>query len=164
VLAEEGLTVVTADVSEPFGRERLRSVLGRYREEGAADVLVVEDDAATRELLCRLLEGDGWTAATAANGRIALQALEFEVPSLILLDLMMPVMNGWQFAAELRKRPAWREIPVIVLTAKDLSQQERRILNGDVQGVWQKGALSRAELLSEIHELMAAKSPPESAR
>jgi hypothetical protein len=152
-------------VTKPIDRERLRRLLGKYRRDGAGgEVLVVEDDPATRELLRRLLEADGWTTATAENGRVALQALERSVPALILLDLMMPVMDGCQFAAELRRHEAWREIPVIVLTAKDLSLEERRMLNGDVQGVLQKGALSRTELLREIHDLMAARSGPDSAR
>jgi CheY-like chemotaxis protein len=143
-------------LSKPIDRERLRQVLGKYRRGGACDVLIVEDDAPTRELLSRLLESEGWTVATAGNGRIALEALEHRVPALILLDLMMPVMDGCQFATELRREPRWREIPVIVLTAKDLTSEDRRMLNGDVQGVLQKGALNREELLREIHDRMAA--------
>jgi CheY-like chemotaxis protein len=65
-------------------------------------------------------------------------------------------MDGCQFATELRREPRWREIPVIVLTAKDLTSEDRRMLNGDVQGVLQKGALNREELLREIHDRMAA--------
>jgi CheY-like chemotaxis protein len=63
-------------------------------------------------------------------------------------------MDGCQFATEIRKHDAWREIPVIVLTAKDLTPEDRRALNGDVQGVLQKGAFSREELLREIRHLM----------
>jgi PAS domain S-box-containing protein len=143
-------------LSKPIDRERLRQVLGKYGRNGACDVLIVEDDGPTRELLSRLLESEGWTVATAGNGQLALEALEHRVPSLILLDLMMPVMDGCQFATELRREPRWREIPVIVLTAKDLTSEDRRMLNGDVQGVLQKGALNREELLREIHDRMAA--------
>jgi hypothetical protein len=64
-------------------------------------------------------------------------------------------MDGCEFAIELRKNEDWRAIPVIVLTAKDLTAEDRRALNGDVQGVLQKGALTRDELLREIHDLMA---------
>ena len=147
-------------LSKPIDRERLREVLRRYRRAGEDDVLIVEDDPATRELLGRLLENEGWQVASAENGQLALDALERHVPSLILLDLMMPVMDGCQFATELRRQPRWREIPVIVLTAKDLTAEDRRVLNGDVQGVLQKGALSREELLREIHDRMAASVGP----
>jgi CheY-like chemotaxis protein len=72
---------------------------------------------------------------------------------------MMPVMDGIQFAAELRRHDAWRGIPIIVLTAKDLTPEDRRALNGDVQGMLQKGAVSREELLRHIHDLMTATGP-----
>jgi PAS domain S-box-containing protein len=150
-----GLALGASDfMTKPIDRERLRALLARYRREGSGDVLVIEDDLPTRELLRRQLEADGWSVTEAENGRAGLAALEHAVPSVILLDLMMPVMDGCQFAAELRKRDAWRGIPVIVITAKDLTAEERRALNGDVQGVLQKGAFSREELLREIHHLM----------
>jgi len=155
---------VSEYVTKPIEREHLRRLLRKYRRDGPSDVLIVEDDAGTRDLLRRLLEGEGWTVATAENGRVALEALDRRTPSLILLDLMMPVMDGCQFATELRKREAWRDIPVIVLTAKDLTAEDRRSLNGDVQGVLQKGALTREELLREIHDRMAASIGPEPRR
>ncbi len=150
-----GLALGATDfMTKPLDRDRLRALLARYRRHGAGDVLVVEDDLPTRELLRRQLEADGWAVTEAENGRAGLAAVERAVPSLILLDLMMPVMDGCQFAAELRKREAWRGIPVVVITAKDLTADERRALNGDVQGVLQKGAFGREELLREIHHLM----------
>jgi CheY-like chemotaxis protein len=150
-----GLALGASDfMTKPIDRDRMRTVLARYRRGGATDVLVVEDDPATRDLLRRLLESDGWTVAEAENGRAALAALGRRVPSLILLDLMMPVMDGCQFAAELRKVDAWRDIPVIVITAKDLTAEDRRALNGDVQGVLQKGTFSRETLLREIQSQM----------
>jgi CheY-like chemotaxis protein len=150
-------------LTKPVDRSRLRAVLAKYRRDGPGDVLVVEDDPGTRELLRRVVESEGWTARTADNGQVALELVERHPPSLILLDLMMPVMDGCRFAGELRKREAWRQIPVIVLTAKDLTAEDRRALNGGVQGVLQKGALTREELLREIHDLMAAsvRLPPE---
>jgi len=143
-------------MTKPIDRDRLRTLLERYRLAGPGGVLLVEDDPPTRELLRRLLEADGWSVMEAENGRAGLAVLERTVPSLILLDLMMPVMDGCQFAVELRKRDEWRGIPVIVITAKDLTAEDRRALNGDVQGVLQKGAFNREELLREIHHLIGA--------
>ena len=146
-------------LSKPIDRDKLRQILRRYRRDEACEVLIVDDDASTRELLERILSGDGWTVATAEHGRAALEKLAHATPSLILLDLMMPVMDGIEFATALRHEPRWREIPIIVLTAKDLSVEDRRRLNGGVKGVLKKGALSRDELLREIHDRMAASVP-----
>ncbi len=146
-------------LNKPVDRDKLRQVLRRYRRDEACEVLIVEDDAPTRELLERPLGSEGWTAATAGTGRVALQQLERDTPALILLDLMMPVMDGIEFVTALHREERWREIPIIVLTAKDLSAEDRRRLNGGVQGVLKKGALSREELLREIHDRMAASVP-----
>jgi len=161
-----GLALGASDfMTKPIDRERLRQIISRYRRDGAGDVLVVEDDASTRELLRRQLESEGWQVSEAENGRAALTALEQQRPSLILLDLMMPVMDGCQFAAELRKHDQWNDIPVVVITAKDLTPEERRALNGDVQGVLQKGAFGRGDLLREIRHLVGASNAvPQPAR
>ena len=146
----------TEYLTKPLDRERLRALVARYRRNGAHDVLIVEDDVDTRDLLRRQLEADGWRVDEAENGRAGLDAVSRRVPSLILLDLMMPVMDGCQFAAELRRHEAWRGIPVVVITAKELTSEERRALNGDVQGVLQKGALNADELLRSLRDLVQA--------
>jgi hypothetical protein len=144
----------TEYLTKPLDRERLRAVLHRHSRRGGAEVLVVEDDRDTRELLRRVLEGEGWRVSEAENGRVALERVRSQVPSLILLDLIMPVMDGCQFAAELRAHEEWRGIPVIVITARDLTPEDRAALNGDVQGVLRKGTMSREELLREIRDRM----------
>jgi CheY-like chemotaxis protein len=146
----------TEYLTKPLDRDRLRALVARYRKNGARDVLVVEDDVDTRELLRRQLEADGWRVDEAENGRAGLDAVSRRVPSLILLDLMMPVMDGCQFAAELRRHEAWRGIPVVVITAKELTADERHALNGDVQGVLQKGALNADELLRALRDMVRA--------
>lgn len=87
----------------------------------AQTVMVVEDDALIREMVMQVLAGEGFTAIGASNGEEALRQLRQApwTPSLILLDLMMPVMNGWQFRAKLLEDPALAEIPVIVMSATD---------------------------------------------
>jgi len=161
-----GLALGAADfMTKPIDRERLRRIISRYRRDGSGDVLVVEDDAPTRELLRRQMESEGWQVSEAENGRAALRSLEQHRPSLILLDLMMPVMDGCQFAAELRKHDEWNTIPVVVITAKDLTPEDRRALDGDVQGILRKGAFDRDDLLREIRHLVGASgAAPLSAR
>ena len=125
--------------------------------------LIAEDDTATREILRRHLEKDGWTVTEAANGREALDCVANLQPSLILLDLMMPEMDGFEFISEISRHPEWRNIPVIVITAKDLTEEDRMFLNGSLflsgcvkpLRVLQKGKFSRDELLQYVHTLVA---------
>jgi CheY-like chemotaxis protein len=100
------------------------------------------------------LEKDGWQVQTAANGRIALELAVSLMPGLVLLDLMMPEMDGFTFIDELRRVPGGRQVPVIVLTVKDLTAEDRRRLNGYVERVVQKGP-HRESLLGEVRELVA---------
>jgi GAF domain-containing protein/DNA-binding response OmpR family regulator len=141
-------------LTKPIDRDRLLAVLGRYRRDRT--VLLVEDDAALRELLRRVLEREGYTVIEAADGQAALERLRDRTPGVILLDLMMPVMDGFEFLAERRRDEAWQAIPVIVLTAKDLSPEDHERLNGSVARVLQKGAYSREALLAEVRALVAA--------
>jgi CheY-like chemotaxis protein len=105
-------------------------------------------------MMRRILEKEGWQVAEAVNGRSGLEAVAAHRPGLILLDLMMPEMDGFTFVVELRKNPAWRSIPVVVVTAKDLSSEERLQLSGYVEKVIQKGAYNREDLLVEISTLV----------
>jgi CheY-like chemotaxis protein len=118
-------------------------------------VLIVEDEAATRAMWRRLLEKAGWVVSEASNGRDGLARLAERRPALILLDLMMPEMDGFRFVEEVRRHHAWRTIPIVVVTAKDLTEDDHRRLNGYVQQILQKGAYSREALLHEIRDLVA---------
>jgi CheY-like chemotaxis protein len=122
----------------------------KYRHDQGGSVLVVEDDPAASELLRRTLEGEGWTVAVARNGIEALAQMDREEPAIILLDLMMPEMDGFEFLSEIRSLPRASTVPVVVVTAKELTADERKQLNGQVTTVLQKGNHSRDELLSEI--------------
>jgi CheY-like chemotaxis protein len=119
-----------------------------------AHVLVVEDDPDSRDVLVRMLEREGYRPATAENGREALERVAERTPSIILLDLMMPEMNGFEFLAELRGDPAMRAIPVVVVTAKELTDEDRARLRGHVEQVFRKGAFAREELLDELSDLL----------
>jgi CheY-like chemotaxis protein len=104
-----------------------------------------------------VLEKDLWQVFEAENGRVALAQIAQTPPDVIVLDLMMPEMDGFEFVVELRSRPAWRDIPVVVITAKDLSADERARLSGGVAQVLQKGASNLDALLQEIDRVLPAR-------
>ncbi|MCL4303253.1 MAG: response regulator [Anaerolineae bacterium] len=144
-------------LTKPIERDRLAAVLSKYRcEVPECSVLLVEDDEVAREMMRRMLEKAGWSVAEAENGRVALERVAECRPELILLDLMMPEMDGFQFIAELRQRPEAQKIPIVVITAMSLTEAERQRLNGSVIQVLQKGAYSREELLEQVRSLVAA--------
>jgi CheY-like chemotaxis protein len=140
-------------LTKPIDRERLVMVLKQHRRD--RPVLVVDDDVTLRQLLRRMLEPEGYTVVEAENGRVALDRLRQVSPSLILLDLMMPEMDGFEFVAEFRRHETWRAIPIVVITARDLSRDDRERLNGYVEKILQKGTYGRDQLLAEVRELVA---------
>jgi PAS domain S-box-containing protein len=141
----------TEYLTKPIDREALRRALAPYRHApGAHRLLLVEDDPTTADLVRRTLEAEGWTVDWARNGREGLARVDAAAPALILLDLMMPEMDGFEFLETLRGPARRNETPVLVVTAKDLTADDHRRLNGHVSAVLQKGSYSRDELLSEI--------------
>jgi signal transduction histidine kinase/DNA-binding response OmpR family regulator len=142
-------------MTKPLNRERLAAVLSKYSKlRGRRPVLVVEDDADTRSILKATLEKDGWTVQQAENGRVALDLAKAGIPTLVLLDLMMPEMDGFTFLEEFRRLEEAQATPVIILTAKDLTAEDRRRLNGFAERIVQKGG-STESLLSQVRDLVA---------
>ena len=101
-----------------------------------------------------VLEQEHWEVSVARNGRFALQHLAATSPDVIVLDLLMPEMDGFEFLLEMRRRPEWHDIPVLVLTAKDLSVEDQQRLNGHVDRVMQKSASELDELLRELGRML----------
>ena len=145
-------------LTKPIDWSRLREILGRYRGVSpGTDVLVIEDNPDTREMFRRNLEKENWTVREAANGRLGLAQINEALPTLVLLDLMMPEMDGFEFMEALRERTDSRSIPVIVVTAKELTDEDRRRLTGSVVMILEKGRLSSVELIAEIREVVREK-------
>jgi PAS domain S-box-containing protein len=147
-------------LTKPIDRDRLAGVLRKYRpQEAGGGVLIVDDDEPTRQVIRRTLTRQGWQVVEAENGRVALDRLAERVPGLILLDLMMPEMDGFEFLSELRRNESWSAIPVVVLTSKDLAPDERAMLTGKVERILQKGEYSRDALLREVRKIVAQCAP-----
>jgi len=151
-----GFALGAADYfTKPIDWQRLGVVLQKHRKPSATQsVLLVEDDEPTREMLRRTLQKEGWQVREAANGRLGLEQLAHGVPGLILLDLMMPEVDGFGFMQELRKLPECAHVPVIVITAKDLSEDDRRRLSGEVARILGKDATSREQLVAEVRQFL----------
>jgi signal transduction histidine kinase/CheY-like chemotaxis protein len=151
-----GYTLGAADyLTKPIDRDRLIAVLERYcPRQGTGRILVVDDDPEARALARRTLEKEGWMVEEASNGREGLEALTRGRPDAILLDLMMPEMDGFAFVSQLQKAPEYQAIPVIVVTAKDITQDDRDRLNGYVQKIIQKSPVGRDEILNEVRSLV----------
>jgi len=143
-------------LTKPIERARLSTVLARYRRSPGAGVLIVEDDADTRAMLRRSLEKEGWLVSEAANGRVGLERVRAEQPALVLLDLMMPEMDGFEFLDALRIQPGEGAPDVVVITAKELTEDDRRRLSGGVSRVLQKGGQSHEEVVAEVRSRIAA--------
>ncbi|HTM46989.1 MAG TPA: response regulator [Polyangiaceae bacterium] len=151
---------------KPVDRARLLEIVDQAKASTPpTKVLVVEDDPASQEVLQRLLLKAECDVSTATNGVEALKRIEASVPNLILLDLMMPLMDGFELVKKLRADPRWRSIPIVIVTAKDLTDEDRAKLNGHVERVFKKGTFGREELLRELGALLPkSDSKPASLR
>jgi CheY-like chemotaxis protein len=141
-------------LTKPVDRRRLLDLLEKTAHGPGAPLLLVEDEPNTREMMRRTLEREGWRVVEASDGRAALEQLQAERPGLIVLDLMMPQMDGFEFLSEMRKNGDWQNIPVVVVTAKTLTDDEHERLNGKVERVLQKAAYERDALLREVRDLV----------
>lgn len=137
-------------LTKPVDVETLVRSMERHCDPGQRRILVVDDDEATHHMLRRVLQGKGWAVSEAAGGKEALDKIAANPPALVLLDLMMPGMDGFEVMEALRAEEAWRHLPVIVITAKDLSREETARLEGRVETVLRKGAYDRRELLELV--------------
>ena len=162
---QRAITLGASDyIQKPFERSHLlESVERLLRErqktpEEEVDVLIVEDDQNTRDLLQRMLSTEVWSVHTAQDGERAIEALGDVDPDIILLDLMMPKMDGFEVLAKLRQNDRWSDIPVIIVTAKTLTQQERELLRRGATHVMQKGALEQAQLVAQARQALGLRA------
>ncbi len=143
-------------LTKPVDREQLLQLVQQYAgSQGGGRALVVEDHEPVRSLMRRALEEAGWNVAEAENGALALQRVHEHKPDLILLDLMMPVMDGFEFVLQLRKQEQYWDIPIVVVTSKDLIDEDRERLVGGVEMIIDKGAYTQDELLDQLRSYVA---------
>jgi signal transduction histidine kinase/CheY-like chemotaxis protein len=147
-------------LNKPVNREQMIKVLDKFvSNHQDHSVLVIEDDVVSSEMMTKMLTKEGYDVSQANNGRTALNGMEHKIPDLILLDLMMPDMDGFQFLSELREHEKWCHIPIVVVTAKAVTAEDRLKLNGYVKDILQKGTFDRDSLMAEIRGLIPG--PPQ---
>ena len=144
---------VLAELSLPQSQDLQKAGLETSSQKKSPTLLLVEDDAGNRGALCRILRREGWEVVVAADGGKAIQMLETEKPGMILLDLVLPEVSGFDFLLKMGQNGQLKDIPIIVLTAKELSAEERKLLREKVDCVFQKGNYSRDDLIEKIHLL-----------
>jgi adenylate cyclase len=142
-------------LTKPIDRDKLIGLIRRYKAPtGPTRVLIVDDDATQRERVRTWLQPRQWLVSEAENGRIALDRLKEAAPDVIVLDLMMPEMDGFQLVAALQEHPQWRRIPVVVVTALELSADDRARLNSGVETVLLKESFKPADLIDGLRRLV----------
>lgn len=142
---------------KPVGRDQLAAVLNKHHIGDSSNnlIMVVEDDVVVREVIVSLLKQSNLRVFQAENGKVALDHLEDKKPNLILLDLVMPIMDGFEFLANLRSQDKWRSIPVVVLTSTKLSVYDQAYLSRHVDKVYQKQDYVQEDILQHIRYLVA---------
>jgi signal transduction histidine kinase/CheY-like chemotaxis protein/HAMP domain-containing protein len=138
---------------KPVDRKKLVDVLRALCGSTGRPLLMVDDDDLGRRQMRAALEQQGWTVTEASDGRDALTRLSEARPDVIVLDLMMPHMDGFEFLEEMRRKAEWRDIPVVVVTARDLTDADRLRLNGGVERIIQK--TDRDDMLREVRSVLS---------
>ncbi len=141
---------------KPITREQLSKVLQKYhfsQNEQAHLVMVIDDDPVTRDMVARMLRKAGFRVCKVEDGRVALNYAQKKRPDLILLDLQMPEMDGFEFVSKIHQ--VYDSIPIVVLSAKDITNEDRLRLNDSVASFFQKGSYSRDELLAQVDKLLS---------
>lgn len=157
---EKGFTLGASDyLTKPVERTRLLPMVKKYVNGQNANVLVVEDEPDIRRLLGTTLRKEGYVVEEAPNGKVALERIAVNTPQMIILDIMMPEVNGFQVIEKLKENEKWREIPVVLLTAMDLSEEDRSNLANQVQGFLSKSIYSRDQLLATVQQAILSKIP-----
>jgi signal transduction histidine kinase/CheY-like chemotaxis protein len=153
---ERGFRLGAADyVTKPVNRRRLSKILKQYScSTPQCPILVVDDDRMVRASMRKMLEKEGCRVTEAENGEVALASMELDRPSLIFLDLLMPVMDGFEFSERMRRHPEWCTIPIVVVTAAELSHAERHRLNGFIETILYKEGQTKDELLVEVRRAL----------
>ena len=139
---------------KPFDKATILAALERAPGVKPNRVLVVDDEPSAVDLITQLLEDDGYHIKGVHSGEEALRSLNEEVPDVILLDLLMPEMDGFEVIQRIREKPTWKDVPIVVVTAKDLTDRDWEFLRQRVDKIIRKSGLEREKLVREVRQLL----------
>src|SRR5262249_52172548 len=140
----------------PFPKAGLQEAIERAKARNRKRMLVVDDDQDALDLVREALDGNAFEIRTAMDGRKVIKELESWNPDIVLLDLMLPELDGFEVVHRMALNPNWKSIPVVLMTARDLTHEERRALGTNRPRMIQKGDFSRDELVAEIHVALSS--------
>jgi signal transduction histidine kinase/DNA-binding response OmpR family regulator len=141
-------------VTKPVEKDRLIRIISKHILKSTKGlILVVEQDNESRDHTCTMLSQEGWKVQPVSNAAQAIKLIEIEIPSLILLDLMMSGMDGFEVIKKLRYNPRWASVPIIAISTMELSSTEHAQLSKQVRNVFQKGQYKQQDLLSEMENI-----------
>jgi len=144
-------------IKKPIAWNDLYSILIKYDLKPTGNILVIDDDYSARTLIGKMISKEGWTVKLAENGEHAFDLLKNNDIELILLDLLMPVMDGFEFLKKIKKYKKFAKIPIIVITSKDLTQSDYDILKSDVVRIVQKGSYKSDEIIKHVNKIIRNK-------
>ena len=144
-------------IKKPIEWKSLYGMLMKYKLTPNGNILVVDDDFSTRSLLGKMIKKEGWTVDLAENGKHAFEILRSKKFELILLDLIMPVMDGFEFLKKIKKIKKYSKIPIVVVTSKDLTKDDYDLLKRDVVRIVQKGDYKTNEILEHVNKIIRNK-------
>jgi len=145
---------------KPFKKEAILAALHRIPGTSAKRVLVVDDEPVAVDLLTQILQDEGYHVRGVYSGEEALRALDTSQQDIILLDLLMPEMDGFEVIQRVKANPRWKDIPIIVVTAKDLTDDDCSFLRQSVDRIIQKAGLGRETLMKEVQSLLREYAVP----
>jgi CheY-like chemotaxis protein len=161
IVREKGLafSLGAADyLAKPIQWPRLKKVLDRYRSSEAPRALIVDDDSSTRDFFLELLEKEGWSVVHALDAESALKTITENPPSVVLIDIHLSAMNGFALIQQFAQHEQFRDVPVIALTARELTPNERRRLEGCVEQIINTEKDARGALLSVLRKIPSSQA------
>ena len=147
-------------LKKPIDRDRLRTVLAPFEKGKAGTALIVDLDPKARQHMARALVDAHWTVVEAGSGKAALERLEQVTPDLILLDLSLPEMDGFEFIAHLQRREAWSDIPLVVVTSLEVTPEDHLRLGDSVRKVFYKDSIADEDVVREVIALAPRPGAP----
>ena len=156
--AQKGYVVDTMDcIDKTKMHSQLPLILTKYKigDNSTKSVMLIDDDDIIRESMTSIIESHGLRVFQAENGEVALEFLGRKKPALLLLDINMPTMDGFEFIKHLRKNKQWNSIPIVVLTSRNLTVKEQMYLNQHVTTIFKKNFYQKDDLIAHIHKLIS---------